>query len=196
MHFSAHCAKDSYISRERLSFRFRFEEFESKGSMVMAAKRKRSQSVEGRRERGARRGSANKDYGERGRMVVAKKRTEEEARRAHHLAILAEKPAEERDLEELVFGNVEESKSLLRRLKGPSAQVLAGASAVPFSKTSWDWYYSRLTGSCAFRTSVSGMSRELQCVFSESCNFLLWCYSVTMKMLSCFMCSALITDDV
>ncbi|XP_061471980.1 U3 small nucleolar RNA-associated protein 18 homolog isoform X2 [Rhineura floridana] len=48
---------------------------------------------------------------------------EEEISRAHHLALVAEKPAAERGLEELVFGDAEEGESLLRRLQGPFAQV-------------------------------------------------------------------------
>nr|XP_020670502.1 U3 small nucleolar RNA-associated protein 18 homolog isoform X1 [Pogona vitticeps]XP_020670510.1 U3 small nucleolar RNA-associated protein 18 homolog isoform X1 [Pogona vitticeps] len=47
----------------------------------------------------------------------------EEARRARHLALLAEKPAADRGLEELVFGGVDEGGDLLRRLQSPSAQI-------------------------------------------------------------------------
>uniref|UniRef100_A0A2D4G2G2 U3 small nucleolar RNA-associated protein 18 homolog n=2 Tax=Micrurus TaxID=8634 RepID=A0A2D4G2G2_MICCO len=43
--------------------------------------------------------------------------SEEDVRRAHHLALLAEKPASERGLEELVFGGVEEDEGLLRRFQ-------------------------------------------------------------------------------
>ncbi|XP_054833150.1 U3 small nucleolar RNA-associated protein 18 homolog [Eublepharis macularius] len=46
----------------------------------------------------------------------------EEARRARHLAVLAEKPAAERGLEELLFGDTQEGEGLLRRLQGHSSE--------------------------------------------------------------------------
>ncbi|XP_070596141.1 U3 small nucleolar RNA-associated protein 18 homolog [Erythrolamprus reginae] len=48
--------------------------------------------------------------------------SEEEVRRAHHLALLAERPASERGLEELVFGGLEEDDGLLRRFQTSCAQ--------------------------------------------------------------------------
>ncbi|XP_053231669.1 U3 small nucleolar RNA-associated protein 18 homolog [Podarcis raffonei] len=58
--------------------------------------------------------------GERGGHMVA---VEEEIRRAQHLALVAEKPAAERGLEELLFGDVEEEDDDLQRLQGPLAKV-------------------------------------------------------------------------
>ncbi|KAM6473406.1 U3 small nucleolar RNA-associated protein 18 homolog isoform 1-T2 [Liasis olivaceus] len=49
--------------------------------------------------------------------------SEEDVHRAQHLALLAEKPASERGLEELVFGDVEEGEGLLRRFQGSCAQA-------------------------------------------------------------------------
>lgn len=55
--------------------------------------------------------------------------SEEDVRRAHHLALLAEKPASERGLEELVFGGMEEDEGLLRRFQTSCAQVTERALA-------------------------------------------------------------------
>uniref|UniRef100_A0ACB8EKW1 Uncharacterized protein n=1 Tax=Sphaerodactylus townsendi TaxID=933632 RepID=A0ACB8EKW1_9SAUR len=73
----------------------------------------------------ARRKRGRKDCGtvsEGGARVAAADPMEED-RRSRHLALLAKKCAEDRGLEELVFGDSEEGESLLRRLQGrPSAQ--------------------------------------------------------------------------
>ncbi|XP_062976272.1 U3 small nucleolar RNA-associated protein 18 homolog [Elgaria multicarinata webbii] len=60
--------------------------------------------------------------GQGGRGAAAQEE-KEKVRRAQHLALLAEKPAAERGLEELVFGDVDDGEDLLRRLRGSSAQV-------------------------------------------------------------------------
>lgn len=59
--------------------------------------------------------------------------SEEDVRRAHHLALLAEKPASERGLEELVFGGVEEDEGLLLRRFQTSCAQVTGTGAWPFS---------------------------------------------------------------
>lgn len=56
----------------------------------------------------------------------------EKAHRARHLALLTEKSAADRGLEELVFGDTEEGEGLLRRLQGrPSAQVFGELGGPP-----------------------------------------------------------------
>ncbi|XP_066472157.1 U3 small nucleolar RNA-associated protein 18 homolog [Tiliqua scincoides] len=82
------------------------------------AGRKRPRPGKERPGAGSRRGAA-----ERGDDCEAAQEEEEQRRRAQHLALLAEKPAAERCLEELIFGGAEESADLLRRLQGPSAQL-------------------------------------------------------------------------
>lgn len=48
------------------------------------------------------------------------------ALRSRHLALLAEKSAADRGLEELVFGDAEEGEALLRRLRGRSSAQVCG----------------------------------------------------------------------
>lgn len=67
------------------------------------------------------------------RPRLGEDRLEEDVRRAHHLALLAEKPASERGLEELVFGGVEEDESLLLRRFQTSCAQVTETGVWPFS---------------------------------------------------------------
>lgn len=89
----------------------------------VVAGRKRLRPGKERREPGWRRGAVEQGDGV-SEDCLAAQEEEEEDRRAQNLALLAEKPAVERGLEELVFGGAEEGEDLLRRLRGASAQVL------------------------------------------------------------------------
>ncbi|XP_008102765.1 U3 small nucleolar RNA-associated protein 18 homolog [Anolis carolinensis] len=74
------------------------------------------------RKRGSQAGSEHD--GREATAAVAEKRLQ-----AKHLALLGEKPAAERGLEALVFGDVGEGEALLRRLRGPAhtaTDVLSG----------------------------------------------------------------------
>ncbi|KAJ6660391.1 hypothetical protein lerEdw1_017814 [Lerista edwardsae] len=85
------------------------------------AGRKRLRPGKERREAGSRRGAV--EHGDDSSEDCAAAQEEEELRRAQNLALLAEKPAAERGLEELVFGGAEEGEDLLRRLQGASTQL-------------------------------------------------------------------------
>nr|XP_056713192.1 U3 small nucleolar RNA-associated protein 18 homolog [Euleptes europaea] len=82
----------------------------------LPARRKRARKD--RRGEDAARGAVGK-----GDPRVAAEDPTEKDQRSRHLALLAEKPAADRGLEELVFGDTEEGEGLLRRLRGrPSGQ--------------------------------------------------------------------------
>ncbi|XP_077184118.1 U3 small nucleolar RNA-associated protein 18 homolog [Paroedura picta] len=84
----------------------------SRGSLPARRKRGRAEWREGDARRGA---------GSEGDPRRAADEPMDGARRARHLALLAETSAADRGLEELVFGDTEEEEGLLRRLQGRSS---------------------------------------------------------------------------
>ncbi|XP_042303492.1 U3 small nucleolar RNA-associated protein 18 homolog [Sceloporus undulatus] len=88
---------------------------EAKAGLGSDAALRRKRPRKGKKGRG---GGMEPEDGCEGEAAAA-----EEGLRAQHLALLAGKPAAERGLEELVFGDAGEGAALVRRLRGPRPQV-------------------------------------------------------------------------
>lgn len=88
----------------------------------LPAKRKRARKEWREDDAGGGGGGAVSQGGARGAAEAAG----DGALRSRHLALLAEKSAADRGLEELVFGDAEEGEALLRRLRGRSSAQVCG----------------------------------------------------------------------
>ncbi|KAF7247485.1 hypothetical protein EYD10_06856 [Varanus komodoensis] len=91
----------------------------------------------GRKRPRAGKGWSEEAADEDGRRAAVREQ-KEKVRRAQHLALLAETPAAERGLEELVFGDVDDGGDLLERLRGSSAQVSDAVSGDLLERESGD----------------------------------------------------------